>query len=181
MRPKGAGAQQRAATVVAEPPQDGKIEAVYRVESRGVFAALVRLPGDFDLAEEALQDAFLAAVEQWPRDGVPANPRAWLISAGRFEAIDALRRRVRADRSAKELLHRLGLIFTCCHPALSFEAQIALSLREVCGLTTESRLHAPSVQRPLPLRSAWCAPGRKSAMRASCARCRRAASSRPAG
>src|SRR5580693_9205456 len=93
--------------VVAEPPQDGKIEAVYRIESRGVFATLVRLLGDFDPAEEALQDAFLAAVEQWPRDGVPANPRAWLISTGRFKAIDALRRRIRADTSAKELLHYL--------------------------------------------------------------------------
>jgi RNA polymerase sigma-70 factor (ECF subfamily) len=141
---------------VAEPQQDGKIEAVYRVESRGVFATLVRLLGDFDPAEEALQDAFLAAVEQWPRDGVPANPRAWLISTGRFKAIDALRRRIRADRSAKELLYRLEaapgpdgwdagtlrddrlrLIFTCCHPALPFEAQVALTLREVCGLTTE--------------------------------------------
>jgi len=142
---------------VAEPPQEGKIEAVYRAESRSVFATLVRLLRDFDLAEEALQDAFLAAVEQWPRDGVPANPRAWLISAGRFKGIDVLRRRIRADRSARELLHylenelpapdrwdaetlqddRLLLIFTCCHPALSFEAQIALTLREVCGLTTE--------------------------------------------
>jgi RNA polymerase sigma-70 factor (ECF subfamily) len=142
--------------VVAVPPQEGKIEAVYHDESRRVFATLVRLVGDFDLAEEALQDAFVAAMEQWPKDGVPANPRAWLISAGRFKAIDALRRRVRADRSAGDLLHhledrssaghwegealqddRLRLIFTCCHPALSFEAQIALTLREVCGLTTE--------------------------------------------
>ena len=88
---------------MAEAPEEGKIEAVYRAESRGVFAALVRILGDFDLAEEALQDALLAAVVQWPRDGVPANPRAWLISAGRFKAIDALRRRVRADRTAREL------------------------------------------------------------------------------
>jgi RNA polymerase sigma-70 factor (ECF subfamily) len=143
--------------IVAERPQDGKIEAVYRAESRGVFATLIRLLGDFDLAEEASQDAFLAAVEQWPKDGVPANPRAWLISVGKFKAIDVLRRRARADRSVKELLHRLEaemprpddwesgtlrddrlrLIFTCCHPALSFEAQVALTLREVCGLTTE--------------------------------------------
>jgi RNA polymerase sigma-70 factor (ECF subfamily) len=144
---------------VAESPQEGprrlELEAVYRAESRGVFATLVRLLGEFDLAEEALQDAFLAAVEQWLQDGVPANPRAWLISAGRFKAIDALRRKVRADRSAIELLHQLEepgpedwddgilrddwlrLIFTCCHPALPFEAQIALTLREVCGLTTE--------------------------------------------
>ncbi len=134
-----------------------EIEAVYRAESRGAFATLVRLLGDFDLAEEALQDAFLAAVERWPGDGVPANPRAWLISTGRFKAIDALRRRIRADRSAKELLHQLEhappapdygdhealrddglrLIFICCHPALSSDAQIALTLREVCGLTTE--------------------------------------------
>jgi RNA polymerase sigma-70 factor, ECF subfamily len=142
---------------VVPTPHDANIEAVYRAESRRVFATLIRLLGDFDLAEEALQDAFLAAVEQWTRDGMPSNPRAWLISAGRFKAIDALRRSVRADRHAAELLHhlesetpgpdqreddtlqddRLRLIFTCCHPALSFEAQVALTLREVCGLTTE--------------------------------------------
>jgi RNA polymerase sigma-70 factor (ECF subfamily) len=140
---------------VAAPPQEGEIEAVYRAESRGVFATLVRLLGDFNLAEEALQDAFLAALKQWPCDGVPANPRAWLISTGRFKAIDALRRSVRAgagvalhhleselpapdDRDDETLRDdRLRLIFTCCHPALSFEAQIALTLREVCGLTTE--------------------------------------------
>jgi RNA polymerase sigma-70 factor (ECF subfamily) len=142
---------------VAEGPREGQIEEIYQAEARGVFATLIRLLGDFDLAEEALQDAFLAALAQWPKDGVPANPRAWLISAGRFKAIDALRRRARADKSAGELLHRvetylpspdegddgtlrddrLRLIFTCCHPALPFESQIALTLREVCGLTTE--------------------------------------------
>jgi RNA polymerase sigma-70 factor (ECF subfamily) len=121
-----------------------------------VFATLVRLLGDFDLAEEALHDAFRAALEQWPRDGVPANPRAWLVSAGRFKAIDAIRRRARFDASLSTLAEsvesrsqaeqhgddgvdddRLRLVFTCCHPALAPEAQVALTLREVCGLTTE--------------------------------------------
>ena len=133
------------------------VDAVYRSDSRRVLATLIRLLGDFDLAEEALQDAFAAAVERWPQDGVPANPRAWLVSAGRFKAIDAVRRRARFDASlgkvAEELDHatpevtfdeegvnddRLRLIFTCCHPALPPDAQIALTLREVCGLTTEA-------------------------------------------
>ena len=135
--------------------------ALYRAESRRVFATLVRLLGDFDLAEEALHDAFRAALEQWPRDGVPANPRAWLVSAGRFKAIDGIRRRERfdsledhidqveaiADESAAadgEGLEddRLRLIFTCCHPALPPDAQVALTLREVCGLNTEEIAHA---------------------------------------
>lgn len=133
------------------------VDAVYRSESRRVFATLVRLLGDFDLAEEALHDAFASAVEQWPRDGVPANPRAWLVSAGRFKAIDTMRRRARFDASLSELAERINssdnaevgqgegieddrlrLIFTCCHPALPPEAQVALTLREVCGLTTEA-------------------------------------------
>jgi RNA polymerase sigma-70 factor (ECF subfamily) len=138
------------------------VEAVYRSDSRRVLATLIRLLGDFDLAEEALHDAFAAAAEQWPRDGVPANPRAWLISAGRFKAIDGLRRRARFDASQAELAARLGadaagappdadegleddrlrLIFTCCHPALTPDAQVALTLREVCGLTTEEIAHA---------------------------------------
>ena len=133
------------------------VEAVYRADSRRVLATLIRLLGDFDLAEEALHDAFTAAVERWPRDGVPANPRAWLVSTGRFKAIDGLRRRARFDASLIELARRLDadsddsaapdaesveddrlrLIFTCCHPALPPDAQIALTLREVCGLTTE--------------------------------------------
>jgi RNA polymerase sigma-70 factor (ECF subfamily) len=132
------------------------VEAVYRAESRRVLATLIRLLGDFDLAEEALHDAFTAAVERWPRDGVPANPRAWLVSTGRFKAIDAIRRRTRFDRSVSELAirletdtgdapdvaegvedDRLRLIFTCCHPALPADARVALTLREVCGLTTE--------------------------------------------
>jgi len=131
------------------------IEALYRDESRRVLATLIRLLGDFDLAEEALQDAFTAAVTQWPVDGVPDNPRAWLISAGRFKAIDRLRRRARFDASLEELAlrfeqatempdldlsvedDRLRLIFTCCHPALSEQARVALTLREVCDLTTE--------------------------------------------
>ncbi len=130
-------------------------EAVYRAESRRVFATLVRLLGDFDVAEEALHDAFRAALEQWPLEGVPANPRAWLVSAGRFKAIDGIRRRARfvaLDDVAEEVEaipgdapaerediedDRLRLVFTCCHPALAPDAQVALTLREVCGLTTE--------------------------------------------
>jgi RNA polymerase sigma-70 factor (ECF subfamily) len=132
------------------------VEGVYRSESRRVLATLIRLVGDFDLAEEALHEAFAAAVEQWPRDGVPANPRAWLVSTGRFKAVDAMRRRARLDASLADLARRLDeaarpgappdeeleddrlrLIFTCCHPALSPNTQVALTLREVCGLTTE--------------------------------------------
>ncbi len=131
------------------------VDQVYREQSRQVFATLVRLLGDFDLAEEAMHEAFAAAVVQWPGEGIPDNPRAWLVSAGRFKAIDAIRRRVRHDRIMEELaertqtLHsdaletpdvgddRLRLIFTCCHPALSKEAQLALTLREVCDLKTE--------------------------------------------
>src|SRR3954451_17866441 len=129
-----------------------KIDAVYRAESRRVFATLVRLLGDFDLAEEALHEAFRAALEQWPAQGLPDNPRAWLVSAGRFKAIDAIRRRARFDPLEEEHAEtisieeqevneieddRLRLIFTCCHPALSPDAQVALTLREVCGLKTE--------------------------------------------
>ncbi|MBU3059455.1 RNA polymerase sigma factor [Pseudomonas indica] len=137
------------------------IDAVYRAESRRVLATLIRLLGDFDRAEEALHDAFAAAVEQWPRDGVPANPRAWLVSAGRFKAIDNLRRRARFDASLALLADqldagdeaevwdgeaveddRLRLIFTCCHPALPADAQVPLTLREVCDLKTEEIAHA---------------------------------------
>ncbi|HJQ80483.1 MAG TPA: RNA polymerase sigma factor [Lacipirellulaceae bacterium] len=138
------------------------VDSLYRSDSRRVFATLVRVLGDFELAEEALHDAFAAAVEQWPREGLPANPRAWLVSAGRFKAIDAMRRRARFDASLTQLAERLDinkgaeaqldderveddqlrLIFTCCHPALSPEAQVALTLREVCGLTTEEIAHA---------------------------------------
>ncbi|HVT89069.1 MAG TPA: RNA polymerase sigma factor [Tepidisphaeraceae bacterium] len=136
-----------------------KIEAIYRTESRRVFATLIRLLGDFDLAEEALHDAFTSAMEQWPKDGVPAHPRAWLVSVGRFKGIDVARRRARFDASLAEISERLNsespdasqaasdgegieddrlrLIFTCCHPALPTEARVALTLREVCGLTTE--------------------------------------------
>jgi RNA polymerase sigma-70 factor (ECF subfamily) len=133
------------------------VDAVYRSESRRVLATLIRLLGDFDLAEEALHDAFAVAVEKWPHEGIPAKPRAWLVSTGRFKAIDKLRRRARFDASLADVaaeLHadvgpdpswdgddveddRLRLIFTCCHPALTPDAQIALTLREVCGLTTE--------------------------------------------
>jgi len=138
------------------------VDAVYRSDSRRVLATLIRLLGDFELAEEALHDAFAAAVERWPRDGLPANPRAWLVSAGRFKAIDGLRRRARFDASLAELAERLDadssdvagcddqgvaddrlrLIFTCCHPALPPDAQVALTLREVCGLKTEEIAHA---------------------------------------
>jgi RNA polymerase sigma-70 factor (ECF subfamily) len=133
------------------------VDAIYRAESRRVFATLVRLLGDFDLAEEALHEAFRAALEQWPSDGVPDNPRAWLVSAGRFKAIDAIRRRARFDPLEEEHAEtvsteekevneieddRLRLIFTCCHPALSPDAQVALTLREVCGLKTEEIAHA---------------------------------------
>ncbi len=147
------------------------VDIVYRSDSRRVLATLIRLLGDFDVAEEALHDAFAAALEQWPRDGVPANPRAWLVSTGRFKAIDGMRRRARFDKSVAKLARelelrdlagetgagsaapgtvpregadgqgpeddRLRLIFTCCHPALSPDSQVALTLREVCGLTTE--------------------------------------------
>jgi RNA polymerase sigma-70 factor (ECF subfamily) len=133
------------------------VNAVYLADSRRVLATLIRLLGDFDAAEEALHDAFRAALEQWPRDGVPANPRAWLVSTGRFKAIDGLRRRARFDAldeagAAADIAvvdaaawadpesiedDRLRLIFTCCHPALAPDAQVALTLREVCGLTTE--------------------------------------------
>jgi RNA polymerase sigma-70 factor, ECF subfamily len=142
------------------------VDAVYRGESRRILATLIRLLGDFDLAEEALHEAFRAALEQWPRDGVPANPRAWLVSAGRFKGIDAIRRRARIDaiddvaRLAEPTVDdvewegegvgddRLRLIFTCCHPALSSDAQVALTLREVCGLGTEEIAHAFLVPAP---------------------------------
>jgi RNA polymerase sigma-70 factor, ECF subfamily len=131
------------------------VDHLYRTESRRVFATLIRLLGDFDRAEEAMHEAFATAVAQWTRDGIPANPRSWLISVGRFKAIDTIRRRTRFDTHLAELAQqletneptvnddedveddRLRLIFTCCHPALSPEAQVALTLREVCGLTTE--------------------------------------------
>jgi RNA polymerase sigma-70 factor (ECF subfamily) len=142
--------------VAATGPVYETVNAVYLSDSRRVLATLIRLLGDFDAAEEALHDAFRAALEQWPRDGVPANPRAWLVSAGRFKAIDSLRRRARfsplddigeeaepavdpapwADQESVED-DRLRLIFTCCHPALAPDAQVALTLRQVCGLTTE--------------------------------------------
>src|SRR3954466_6225660 len=134
------------------------IETLYRTESGRVLATLVRLLGDLDLAEEAMHEAFAAALESWPRIGIPDNPRPWLISTARFKAIDAMRRRARFDASQGELARhleaqsssaegssqedsleddRLRLIFTCCHPSLVPEAQVALTLREVCGLTTE--------------------------------------------
>jgi RNA polymerase sigma-70 factor, ECF subfamily len=134
-----------------------KVNAVYRLESRRILATLIRLIGDFELAEDALHDAFSAALEQWPKEGLPTNPRAWLVSAGRFKAIDAMRRRARLEASQASIAEefgteacdaatiddegieddRLRLIFTCSHPALAPEARVALTLREVCGLTTE--------------------------------------------
>jgi len=144
-------------TGAVSPDVGGTIDRLYREESRRVLATLIRLLGDLDLAEEALQDAFLAATERWPRDGVPASPRAWLVSTGRFKAIDRLRRRARFDAALGELVARLDdqlaargstdgdeiqddrlrLLFICCHPALPPDAQVAMALREVCGLTTE--------------------------------------------
>lgn len=140
------------------PNSAATIQRIYQNESRRVLATLIRLLGDFDLAEEALHDAFIAALAQWPQEGIPQNPRAWLVSTGRFKAIDQLRKRARCDASVAELIRQfeiesdsiteddehnivddqLRLIFTCCHPSLSAEAQIALTLREVCGLTTEA-------------------------------------------
>jgi RNA polymerase sigma-70 factor (ECF subfamily) len=162
-----------------------KVDEVYRAESRRVLATLIRLLGDFDLAEEAVHEAFRAAVEQWPMDGLPDNPRAWLVSTGRFKAIDGIRRRARFDERAEELARhfegqgggkgegesegeamnggssvsaafrekgleddRLRLIFTCCHPALAPDARIALTLREVCGLTTEEIARAFLTEPP---------------------------------
>jgi RNA polymerase sigma-70 factor (ECF subfamily) len=151
---------------LAEPVAAQAIEAVYQAESRRALATLIRLLGDFDLAEEALQDAFEAALQQWPREGLPANARAWLVSTGRFRAIDAIRRRARFtpwDEAAEQVMamaadpppedeliadDRLRLIFTCCHPALPLDAQLALTLREVCGLSSEEIAHAFLV--PLP-------------------------------
>jgi RNA polymerase sigma-70 factor (ECF subfamily) len=141
------------------------VDSLYRVDSGRILATLIRLLGDFDLAEEAMHEAFAAALSLWPRSGVPDNPRPWLISTARFKAIDTLRRRARFDASQDELARyleaqsisaersskneedsleydrleddRLRLIFTCCHPSLAPEARVALTLREVCGLTTE--------------------------------------------
>src|SRR3954469_19944588 len=135
------------------------LDSLYRVDSRRILATLIRLLGDFDLAEEAMHEAFAAALSLWPSSGVPGNPRPWLISTARFKAIDTLRRRARFDASQDELARyleaqwssaewssddddifdddRLRLIFTCCHPSLAPEARVALTLREVCGLTTE--------------------------------------------
>ena len=134
------------------------LDSLYSVDSRRILATLIRLLGDFDLAEEAMHEAFAAALSLWPRSGIPGNPRPWLISTARFKAIDTLRRRARFDASQDELVRyleaqsgsaeesneedsfeddRLRLIFTCCHPSLAPEARVALTLREVCGLTTE--------------------------------------------
>src|ERR1700723_3751904 len=133
-------------------------DCLYRAESGRILATLIRLLGDFDLAEEAMHEAFANALSVWPSSGVPGNPRPWLISTARFKAIDTLRRRARFDASQDELVRyleargssaerskeedsleddRLRLIFTCCHPSLAPEARVALTLREVCGLTTE--------------------------------------------
>ncbi len=136
-------------------PLSADVDRLYRQESRRVLATLIRLLGDFELAEEAMHEAFALALKQWPQEGMPANPRAWLVSTGRFKAIDQIRRRARFDTSLDDVLDsleaaepeldeqvieddRLRLIFTCCHPSLAPEAQLALTLREVCGLTTEA-------------------------------------------
>src|SRR3569832_1615213 len=153
-------------TARAEAPMSADATSSLRSESRRVLATLIRLLGDFDLAEEALHEAFMAALEQWPRDGLPAQPRAWLVSAGRFKAIDMLRRLARfdalddvaepvadgadpstwIDESVED--DRLRLIFTCCHPALAPDAQVALTLREMCGLTTEEIARAFLLRAP---------------------------------
>ena len=143
-----------------------KLEAIYRGEAGRILATLIRLLDDFDLAEDAVHDAFAAALERWPREGVPANPRAWLVSTGRFKAIDVLRRRGRFDASQEKIAEQLEridaavgadgsveddalrLIFTCCHPALTPESRVALTLREVCGLTTEEIARAFLVSAP---------------------------------
>jgi len=144
-----------------------RIDSLYRSDSRRVLATLIRVLGDFDLAEEATQDAFAAAVHRWPTDGIPGNPRSWLVSAGRFKAIDRLRRRATFDATLAPVLQRLDvrveqpeldddqveddqlrLIFTCSHPALAHDGQIALTLREVCGLTTEEIAHAYLIPAP---------------------------------
>ena len=134
-----------------------QIDAIYRSESRRVLATLIRVLGDFDLAEEALHEAFFVAVQRWPEDGVPDNPRAWLVSTGRFKAIDRLRRQSRFTPLLEEQADaleaapwsdedveddRLRLVFTCCHPALAADAQVALTLREICDLSTEAIAHA---------------------------------------
>jgi RNA polymerase sigma-70 factor, ECF subfamily len=143
------------------------LDSIYRAESGYILATLIRLLGDFDVAEDAMHDAFTAALERWPQDGVPANPRAWLVSTGRNKAIDALRRRVRFDAAQGMIAaqletessaatgdnssvedDRLRLIFTCCHPALAPEARVALTLREVCGLTTEEIARAFLINAP---------------------------------
>ncbi len=148
------------ATAMTAADMQKTIAAIYRSESRRVLATLIRLLGDFDRAEEAMHDAFTAALTQWQRDGIPENPRAWLVSAGRFKAIDHIRRRARFDASLADIAEqldsgrdtdpadeeieddRLRLIFTCCHPALSPDSRLALTLREVCDLTTEEIAHA---------------------------------------
>ena len=145
-----------------------RVDAIYRTESRRILATLIRLLGDFELAEEALHDAFVAALATWPEAGVPSNPRAWLISTGRFKAIDQLRRRAAFDATLAARVadldermspapdldddaiedDQLRLVFTCCHPALPTDAQVALTLREVCGLTTEEIAHAFLTRAP---------------------------------
>jgi RNA polymerase sigma-70 factor, ECF subfamily len=157
-----AGEDETPAMKTTDNDARAQVDEAYTRESRRVLATLIRLLRDFDLAEEALHEAFAAALERWPREGVPDNPRAWLVSAGRFKAIDAMRRRARYDATLTEFAKevdcaaeeplepeghdieddRLRLIFTCCHPALSPEAQIPMTLREVCGLTTEEIAHA---------------------------------------
>jgi RNA polymerase sigma-70 factor (ECF subfamily) len=150
--------QLRGEAIISMEDISGTLNKLYKSESRRILATLIRLLGDFNLAEDALHDAFRAAMEEWPRQGVPENPRAWLVSAGRFKAIDRIRRQARFDTSLDAIQDQLSsldddpseqdeqsiaddqlrLIFTCCHPALSPEARSALTLREVCGLTTEA-------------------------------------------
>ncbi len=163
---RGGGAVTRLGAAAATVGE--RIEALYRSESRRVLATLIRLLDDFDMAEEALHDAFAAALERWPNEGVPANAFAWLVSTGRFKAIDRLRRRAHFDETLAPQLQRyaalttapaeidddgveddrIRLVFTCCHPALATDARVALTLREVCGLTTEEIARAFLVPAP---------------------------------
>jgi len=175
------------------------VDELYRSDSRRIYATLVRLLNDFDLAEEMLQEAFAVAVEQWCRDGIPSNPRSWIVSTARFKAIDSMRRRARFDKTVSQYGEmmapctteiedtlnddedfngeetfdddHLRLIFTCCHPALSANARIALTLRETCGLTTEE-IATPFFRRRLPSPSASCALKQKFAIPKFLMKCR---------
>lgn len=198
-RGKGSDVTSEQAALVPADEVSRVVDELYRNESRRVYATLVRMLRNFDLAEEAMHDAFAAAVEQWQREGIPSNPRAWLVSTGRFKAIDTIRRRTRFDASLAELGHqldqednepvgsdeeveddRLRLIFTCCHPAIAPHTQVALTLREVCGLTTE-QIASAFLTTPATVASGSCAARRRSVtlpFRSSCRHVRNCRSTR---